>query len=94
MTIEEYKEFIVQKLAMASDCGQAEQIIGSSIQLLKEEHLPAKVKADYLVRLKNGLKDFSPTGFDYVHWCNIQCAILYLKKTDKINNIENEYAKS
>ena len=80
MTIEEYKGFIVQKLAMASDCEQTEQIISSSIQLLKEKCLPAKVKADYLVRLKEGLKNLSPTGFDYVHWCNIQCAILYLKK--------------
>lgn len=80
MTIEEYKEFIVQKLGMANDCEETEQIIIRSIQLLKEKHLPARVKADYLVKLKNGLKDLSPSGFDYVHWCNIQCAILYLRK--------------
>jgi hypothetical protein len=80
MTIEEYTGFIVQKLAMATDCEQTEQIISRSIQLLKEKHLPANVKDDYLVRLKEGLKDLSPVSFDYVHWCNIQCAILYLKK--------------
>ena len=80
MTIEEYTEFIVQKLAMATDCEQTEQIISRSIQLLKEKHLPAKIKDDYLVTLKDGLKDLSSTNFDYVHWCNIQCAILYLKK--------------
>ena len=80
MTIEEYKEFIVQKLGMAGDCEETEQIIIMSIQLLKEKHLSARVKADYLVKLKNGLKDLSPSGFDYVHWCNIQCAILFLRK--------------
>ena len=80
MTIEEYKEFNVQKLGMASDCEETEQVIRRSIQLLKEKHLPAKVKADYLVRLKDGLKDLSPAGFDYIHWCNIQCTILYLRK--------------
>ena len=83
MTIEEYKEFIVQKLGMAGDCEETEQIIIKSVQLLKEKHLPAKVKADYLVRLKDGLKQLSPSGFDYIHWCNIQCAILYLKKLTK-----------
>lgn len=83
MTIEEYKEFIVQKLGMASDCEETEQIISRSIQLLKEKHLPAKVKSDYMVRLKDGLKQLSPSGFDYIHWCNIQCAILYLKKLTK-----------
>lgn len=80
MTIDDYKEFIVQKLGKAGDCEETEQIINRSIQLLKEKHLPSKVKADYLVRLKEGLKDLSPSGFDYIHWCNIQCAILYLRK--------------
>ena len=80
MTIEEYKEFIVQKLGMAGDCEETEQIIIRSIQLLKEKHLSARVKANYLVKLKEGLKDLSPSGFDYVHWCNIQCAILFLRK--------------
>ena len=60
MTIEEYKEFIVQKLGVAGDCEETEQIIGRSIQLLKEKHLPAKIKADYLVRLKEGLMELSP----------------------------------
>jgi hypothetical protein len=83
MTLEEYKEFVVQKLGTADDCEETEQIIDRSIQLLKEKHLPAKVKADYLIRLKEGLKNLSASGFDYVHWCNIQCAILYLKKLIK-----------
>jgi uncharacterized protein YdiU (UPF0061 family) len=80
MTIEEYKKLIIQKLGMAADSEETQQIINTSIQLLKENHLPVKVKADYLVRLKEGLKQLSPAGFDYIHWCNIQCAILYLKK--------------
>ena len=53
MTTEEYKEFIVQKLGTANDCEETEQIINWSIQLLREKHIPAKVKADYLVRLKD-----------------------------------------
>ena len=80
MTTEEYKEFIVKKLGTANDCEETEQIINKSIQLLREKHIPAKIKADYLVRLKDGLKQLSSTGFDYIHWCNIQCAILYLRK--------------
>jgi len=80
MTTEEYKEFIVKKLGTANDCEETEQIINRSIQLLREKHIPAKIKADYLVRLKDGLKQLSSTGFDYIHWCNIQCAILYLRK--------------
>lgn len=80
MTIEKYKEFVVQKLGTADDCEETEQIINKSIQFLKEKHLPAKVKAGYLINLKEELKNLSPSGFDYIHWCNIQCAILYLKK--------------
>ena len=80
MTTEEYKKFIVHKLGAANDCEETEQIINRSIQFLKEKHIPAKVKADYLVRLKDGLKQLSSTGFDYIHWYNIQCAILYLRK--------------
>jgi hypothetical protein len=83
MNNEEYKEYIVKKLGMANDCEDTEQIIRKSIQLLKEKHLPAKMKADYLIGLKDGLKKLSPAGFDYIHWCNIQCAILYLKKLTK-----------
>jgi len=83
MTIEEFKEFIVKKLGIAGDCEETEQIINRSIQLLKEKHLSAKVKAEYLVRLKQELMALSPSGFDYLHWCNIQCAILYLRKLIK-----------
>lgn len=83
MSIEEYKQFIVQKLGMAGDCEETEQIINRSIEMLKEKHIPAGVKTDYLSRLKDGLVQLSPSGFDYIHWCNIQCAILYLKKLTK-----------
>lgn len=83
MTIEEYKEFIIRKLGMAGDCEETEQVINRSIQILKEKHLPAKVKSDYLARLKEELKNLSPASFDYIHWCNIQCAILYLRKLTK-----------
>ena len=44
MTTEEYKEFIVQKLGTANDCEETEQIINRSIQLLREKHIPAKIK--------------------------------------------------
>jgi hypothetical protein len=83
MSIEEFKEFIVKKLGMAGDCEETGQIIHQSLQLLTEKQLSAKVKAEYLVRLKEELIALSPTGFDYLHWCNIQCAILYLRKLIK-----------
>ena len=83
MTIEEYKELIIQNLGMAGDCKETEQAINRSIQLLKEKHLSAKIKATYLVSLKEELKKLSPASFDYLHWCNIQCAILYLRKLTK-----------
>jgi hypothetical protein len=83
MTIEEFKEFIVKKLGMAGDCEETEQIINRSLKLLKEKHLSATVKADYLFRLKKELMALSSSKFDYLHWCNIQCAILYLRKLTK-----------
>lgn len=89
MTIDEYKDLIVQKLGTAGDCEETEQVINRSIQLLREKHLPARVKADYLAKLKEGLKALSPSGFDYIHWCNIQCAILYLRKLKRKSNIQD-----
>lgn len=83
MTLEEYKMYIVRKLGSAGDCEETELIIHRSIDLLRERHLPARVIADYLVSLKEGLKLLSPSGFDYVHWCNIQCAIMCLRKMIK-----------
>ncbi|HZI53640.1 MAG TPA: hypothetical protein VFD56_08055 [Chitinophagaceae bacterium] len=80
MTIEEYKEAIIKKLGTANDCEEVEQLINRSIEKMKEKHLPAHIVADYLYKLKTGLKSLSPSGFDYIHWCNIQCAILSLKK--------------
>jgi hypothetical protein len=80
MTIEEYKEAIIQKLGMANDCEETEQIINRSIRIMEEKKLQAPIIADYLVKLKTGLKELSTKEFDYVHWCNIQCAILYLRK--------------
>lgn len=81
MVIEEFKELIVKTLGAAGDCAETEQIINRSLQLLKAKHLSAK--ADYRVRLIEELKALSPSGFDYIHWCNIQCAILYLRKLTK-----------
>ena len=80
MSIEEYKEAIVKKLGMANDCEEVEQILSRSIEKMKEKHLHVSVIADYLRKLKDGLKVLSPSGFDYIHWCNIRCAIMYLKK--------------
>ena len=76
MTIEEYKELVLQMLKMVSDCDEAKRIVRNSMQLLDKSDLPR-----YLAGLKEGLQQLSPAAFQYLHWCNIQCAILYLEKT-------------
>jgi hypothetical protein len=69
MTIVEYKEFIVQKLKIARDCAETEQIINRSIKLFKEENMPPGSKAEYLLRLKDGLKQKTEVVFDYFFCC-------------------------
>jgi hypothetical protein len=80
MTIDEYKEAILHNLGISSDCEAVEQIIHRSIEKLKEKHVHASLVIDYLNQLKESLEELTPHGFDSVHWCNIKCAILYLKK--------------
>jgi len=80
MTAEKYKDLIVQKLGMANDCEESKQIIIGYKQFLKEKHISTREKEDFLVGLKDNLKNLSAPRFDYTHWCNIQCAILYLRK--------------
>jgi hypothetical protein len=80
MTIEEYKQVILHHLETANDCEEVELIIVRSIERMKEKHLPGPVIDDYLAQLKHGLKELTPGNFDDIHWCNIKCAILVLKK--------------
>lgn len=80
MTIEEYKKAVVKKLGMLNDCREVEQLISRLIERMKEKHLYASVIADYLRKLKDSLRTLSPSGFNYIRWCNIRCAILYFKK--------------
>ncbi|MDO6430364.1 hypothetical protein Q4E93_07195 [Flavitalea sp. BT771] len=79
MTLEEYKEKILLHLEKARDCEEVERTITLSIERMREKGLPAAVIQDYLTKLRNGLEALSEGDFDPVHWCNIRCAILYLK---------------
>jgi hypothetical protein len=79
MMIEEYKETIVVKLGLANDCDEVKQVLSRSIESMREKKLPAAVINDRLDKLKERLKALSPASYDYIHWCNIRCAILYLK---------------
>lgn len=81
MTIEEYKEKILLHLEHARDCEQVERIVVHSIEKMREKHLSPSVIADYLSQLLAGLEALPQGDFDPVHWCNIRCAILYLKNT-------------
>jgi hypothetical protein len=80
MTIEEYKNEIIKRLGTANDCEEAERVINWSIEFMKDKHLQDDVIVDYLQKLKKGLKELSFSDFDDIHWCNIQDAILYLRK--------------
>lgn len=80
MTIEEYKRHIIIKIGMANDCEETEKLMEESINLLKRKNLPQNVIREYLMRLKMSLIKMQPSDYDYTHWCNIQCAILYLRK--------------
>ncbi len=77
--IEEYKETIVVKLGWANDCEEVKRVISSLIDSMRENKLPAAVINDCLDKLRERLKALSPASYDYIHWCNIRCAILYLK---------------
>lgn len=80
MTFEEYKETILHHLEIASDCEAVEQIISHSIEKMKEKHVHTYLISGYIKSLKESLEMLSPQSFDSIHWCNIKCAILYLKK--------------
>lgn len=77
--IEENKEMIVAKLGSANDSEEVKQILNRYIDNMSEKNLQAAVIADCLVYLKEELKALSPSAYDYLHWCNIRCAILHLK---------------
>jgi hypothetical protein len=80
MTIEGYKKDILHQLKKADDCEEAEQIIHHFIKIMQEKHLYPGLIAYYLHKLRDGLEELSPTDFDSVHWCNIRCALINLKK--------------
>jgi hypothetical protein len=80
MSIDEYTEHIIHNLEIASNCEIVEKIIHRSIQKLQEKHIHSYKVVHYLVKLKDSLEILSPDNFDSIHWCNIKCAILYLKK--------------
>ena len=78
--MENHKAHIIQRLGIAGDCEETKQIINRALQRQKEDYSHSRTDVEYLLKLKNELKDLSASGFDYIHWCNIQCAILYLRK--------------
>jgi hypothetical protein len=84
MTIEEYKEVILHQLEKADDCEEVEQIIDHAIKLMQDKSSKADLIIHYLSKLHDGLDDLSPTDFDSVHWCNIRCAIIILKKRKNV----------
>jgi hypothetical protein len=80
MTIEGYKESILHQLSEADDCEEAEQIIIRFITLMQDKHVYPGLIAYYLHKLRDELEELSPNDFDSVHWCNIRCAMINLKK--------------
>ena len=79
MTLEEYKEKVLLHLETARDCEAVVGIVTRSIEKMRDKKLPPQVIADYLTKLREGLEGLSQNDFDPVHWCNIRCAIIYLK---------------
>ncbi|HWH63193.1 MAG TPA: hypothetical protein VNS50_07955 [Ginsengibacter sp.] len=80
MTIEGHKNEMLLQLKKAEDCEEAEQIIHEFIQLMQNRHVYPGLIAYYLHKLRDGLAELSPNDFDSVHWCNIRCALINLKK--------------
>jgi hypothetical protein len=77
--INEYKEMIVAKLGSANDCEEVKQILDRYLDNMRKKNRQAGVVAECVVNLKEELKALSPSAYDYLHWCNIRCAILHLK---------------
>jgi len=80
MTNEGYKLIILHQLKKAADCEDVEKIIKYFIESMQGRHLYPGLIAYYLHRLRDDLEDLSPHNFDAVHWCNIKCAIVNLRK--------------
>jgi hypothetical protein len=76
---EKFKEMIVAKLGSANDCEEVKQVLNSYLDNMSEKNLQAGVIGGCLINLKVELKTLSPSAYDYLHWCNIRCAILHLK---------------
>jgi len=66
-------------MGLANDCQEIEHLINRSIEKMKEK-LPESAIDDFLQDLNERLSELSPSGFGYLHWCNICCAILFLGK--------------
>lgn len=80
MTIKEYKDIIRHHLEIANDCADVEQIINNSIDKMNDKNLHPYLINGFLHKLKDSLEELSSKDFDQVHWCNIRCAILHLKR--------------
>lgn len=80
MAIEGYKKTILHQLREADDCEEAEQIIIRFIKQMQDKHVYPGLIVYYLHKLRDGLEELSPNDFDSVHWCNIRCAMINLKK--------------
>ena len=80
MTLEEYKDEMLNLLKEAKDCEDVEKIIGRSVWVLRVEKLDDQVIRHYFKKLRSGLESLSKNDFDPIHWCNIRCAVGLLRK--------------
>ncbi len=80
MTLEGYKMDILHQLKKADDCEEVEIIIKNFIETMQDQHVYPGLIAYYLHKLRDDLENLFPNNFDSVHWCNIKCAIINLRK--------------
>jgi hypothetical protein len=77
--VEVNKQAILHNLKTANNCEEVKHFISRSIEILRDKDTDQSHINGYLLKLRDSLERLSSKGFDYVHWCNIRCAILFLK---------------
>lgn len=75
-----FKDRVIDSLGRADSCADARQVIELALTGGETEQPGISHQTGLIHSLHNELLLLAAADFDYNHWCNIRCAILYLEK--------------
>jgi hypothetical protein len=76
----EAKDQIIDRLGRADNCAEARQVISYALTSIRVKNPYSFRQMTYVNDLCSELLLLCAADFDYTHWCNIRCAILYLEE--------------